>query len=355
MRILSIIGARPQFVKAAMVSREIARHEDMHEILVHTGQHFDHNMSHLFFEEMGLREPDYNLGIHSMSHETMVAKMGDQLDDIIRAQQPDWVLVYGDTDSTLSGARAACRSHVPLCHVEAGLRSFNPAMQEEYNRIETDKVSDLLFVPTASAIRNLLNEGVPAQRIFPTGDVMKDAAVHFAAVARAPQQTVPDNFILCTLHRAENVDDSEILTGILRTLETISHRTPVVLPLHPRTRQKLQSMDFEFSNSSICFIDPVGYLEMLYMLQHALLVMTDSGGLQKEAYFFQKYCVTLREETEWIELCERGCNRLVGHDAEKILKAVNDFLQMKPFLENDLYGDGHTARQIVDALRATTI
>lgn len=355
MKILSIIGARPQFVKAAMVSREIALHPDMQEILVHTGQHFDHNMSHLFFEEMGLREPDYNLGVHSLPHEEMVARMSEMLHDVIRNHKPDWVLVYGDTDSTLSGARAAGRSKVPLCHVEAGLRSFNSAMQEEYNRIETDKVSDLLFAPTEVAVRNLLAEGVPEQRIVPTGDVMKDAAIHFAPLARAPQQNVPDKFILCTLHRAENVDDSNILRMMMQTLEAISRRISVVLPLHPRTRLNLQRVGYDFPNSSIRFIDPVGYLEMLYLLQHSSLVMTDSGGLQKEAYFFQKYCVTLREETEWIELCQRGYNRLVGHDAGSISEAVNDFLQRNPFQENDLYGDGHTARLIVEALRSATI
>jgi len=347
MKILSIIGARPQFVKAAMVSREIALHPDLQEVMVHTGQHFDHNMSHLFFEEMGIREPDYNLGVHSLPHEEMVEQMGGQLDEIIRQHRPDWVLVYGDTDSTLAGARAANRAGVPLCHVEAGLRSFNPAMQEEYNRVQTDKLSDLLFAPTEVAIRNLLNEGVSQHRIVPTGDVMKDAACHFAAMARPPQQIVPENFILCTLHRAENVDDAVILDGLIKTLETISLRCPVVLPLHPRTRKKLECGGYDFSSSPIRFIEPVGYLEMLYLLQHSSLVMTDSGGLQKEAYFFQKYCVTLRGETEWVELCERGYNRLCGHDAEKILAAVGDFLPKAPFKENDLYGDGHTARQIV--------
>lgn len=349
MKVLSIIGARPQFVKAAMVSAEIDRTEGVTEVLVHTGQHFDENMSQLFFEEMGIRKPDYNLGIHSMPHEEMVALMQQQLEEIIRKEQPDWVLVYGDTDSTLAGAQAAHACGVKLCHVEAGLRSFNNQMREEYNRIQTDKISDLLFVPTATAIRNLHNEGIADEKIVPTGDVMKDAALFYSSMARAPKVQLPEKFVLCTLHRAENTDNQEVLKELILALEMTCQTVPVVLPLHPRTRQKMIEIEYPIDRSPICLIEPVGYLEMLYLLNHCQLVLTDSGGVQKEAYFAHKYCLTLRDETEWIELCARGYNHLLGHNHMDIVTTVQNFLTMPPLFTNDLYGDGHAARTIVQA------
>ena len=349
-KILSIVGARPQFVKAAMVSAEIDRTDGVGEVLVHTGQHFDANMSHLFFEEMGLRAPDYNLGIHSLPHEEMVDRMRLQIEEIIGAQQPDAVLVYGDTDSTLAGARAAHSRGVRLCHVEAGLRSFNPQMREEYNRVQTDRLADLLFCPTQTAIDNLLREGIDAAKIVPTGDVMKDAALHFAAYARAPQEALPDPFVLCTLHRAENTDNPDILKQLLYALEQTCGIVPVVMPLHPRTRLRLQEMEYPIGQSPICFIDPVGYLEMLYLQNQCKLVLTDSGGVQKEAYFAKKYCITLREETEWVELLHRGYNHLVGHNPVNIVTTVQNLLDMPPLFGDDLYGDGHTARTIVQRL-----
>ena len=309
-------------------------------------------MSHLFFEEMGLRAPDYNLGIHSLPHEEMVDRMRLQIEEIIGAQQPDVVLVYGDTDSTLAGARAAHSRGVRLCHVEAGLRSFNPQMREEYNRIQTDSLADLLFCPTQTAIDNLLREGVDMGKIVPTGDVMKDAALHFAAYARAPQEALPDPFVLCTLHRAENTDDPDILKQLLYALEQTCGIVSVVMPLHPRTRLRLQEMEYPIGQSPICFIDPVGYLEMLYLQNHCKLILTDSGGVQKEAYFAKKYCITLREETEWVELLHRGYNHLVGHDPVNIVTTVQNLLDMPPLFNDDLYGDGHTARTIVQRLLA---
>ncbi len=351
-KILSVVGARPQFVKAAMVSAEIDRTDGVGEVLVHTGQHFDANMSHLFFEEMGLRAPDYNLGIHSLPHEEMVDRMRLQIEEIIGAQQPDVVLVYGDTDSTLAGARAAHSRGVRLCHVEAGLRSFNPQMREEYNRIQTDSLADLLFCPTQTAIDNLLREGVDADKIVPTGDVMKDAALHFAAFARPPREALPDAFVLCTLHRAENTDDSEILRQLLYALERTCTIVPVVMPLHPRTRLRLQELAYPIEQSPVRFIEPVGYLEMLYLQNHCKLILTDSGGVQKEAYFAKKYCITLREETEWVELLHRGYNHLVGHDPVNIVTTVQNLLDMPPLFNDDLYGDGHTARTIVQRLLA---
>lgn len=350
MKIVSVIGARPQFVKAAMVSMEIDRTEGVSEILVHTGQHFDKNMSQLFFEEMGIREPDYNLGIHSMPHEEMVELMQLRIKEIIEVEKPDWVLVYGDTDSTLAGARAASECGSRLCHVEAGLRSFNNQMREEYNRIHTDQLSDILFVPTSVAMGNLRREGIPDERIVPTGDVMKDAAFHFASMARNPNVDLPEKFVLCTMHRAENTDNPEILKELLMALEMTSQTIPVVLPLHPRTRMKMMEIGYPIDRSPISFIEPVGYLEMLYLLNHCTLVMTDSGGVQKEAYFAHKYCLTLREETEWIELCGRGYNHLLGHNHIDIVTMVQNFITMPPVFMDDLYGDGHAARIIVESL-----
>lgn len=350
MKIVSIVGARPQFVKAAVVSAEIARAPGLKDVLVHTGQHFDVNMSQLFFEEMGLRKPDYYLGIHSLPHEEMVQQMHDRIVDIVQKESPDWVLVYGDTDSTLAGARAAHTCGVKLCHVEAGLRSFNPKMREEYNRIQTDRISDLLCVPTELAAENLRLENVDSSKVMLTGDVMKDAAYAFAPLARKPQTDIPAKFVLCTLHRAENTDNPDILKELMLSLELIAEFVPVVLPLHPRTKNKLTEITYPFASSLINFIEPVGYLEMLYLLNHGALVLTDSGGVQKEAYFAHKYCLTLRHETEWVELCARGYNHLLGHNHFDIVTTTRNFLEMPPVFSDDLYGDGHAARKIVQAL-----
>lgn len=350
MKILSVVGARPQFVKAAVVSAEIVRNPEVTDVLVHTGQHFDDNMSQLFFEEMGLRKPDYYLNIHSLPHEEMVAEMQQEIEQVIHQEQPDWVLVYGDTDSTLAGARAAHECGVKLCHVEAGLRSFNPKMQEEYNRIQTDRISDLLCVPTQVAAENLRREGLDMDRVVLTGDVMKDAARAFLPLARKPQVDIPEKFVLCTLHRAENTDNSEVLKELMLSLEFIAEFVPVVLPLHPRTKNKLNEIAYPFEISHIQFIDPVGYLEMLYLLNHCRLVLTDSGGVQKEAYFAHKYCLTLREETEWVELCARGYNHLLGHNHLDIVTTTRNFLEMPPLFADDLYGNGHAASVIVSEM-----
>lgn len=350
MKILSVIGARPQFVKAAMVSAEIDRTEGLSEILVHTGQHFDANMSQLFFDEMNIREPNYNLGIHSLPHEEMVAQMQSRIEEIMQCEHPDWVLVYGDTDSTLAGANAAHHLGVRLAHVEAGLRSFNPQMREEYNRVHTDQMADVLFVPTETAMHNLRNENVPEERMVRTGDVMKDAALHFFTMMRPPAVKLPEKFVLCTLHRAENTDRPEVLKELLLSLEMITQFVPVVIPLHPRTYLKIKEIAYPIECSPLSFIEPVGYLEMLYLLHHCALVMTDSGGVQKEAYFAHKYCLTLRDETEWVELCARGYNHLLGHRHADIVTTAQNFLAMPPLFSDDLYGDGHTARTIVQTL-----
>lgn len=355
-KIVSIIGARPQFIKAAMMSMEIQQHSAIQEIVIHTGQHFDENMSQLFFTEMNIRQPDYNLDIHSLSHGAMTGKMMDKIEEILMIQQPSAVMVYGDTDSTLAGALAAKKLQIKLIHIEAGLRSFNMKMPEEINRVLTDRISDLLFCPTDTAIQNLQHEGIDrlGGKIVKTGDIMKDAALHFASMARRPKHHLPDRFALCTLHRAENTDSPDILTQLMLTLESACEIIPIVLPLHPRTKQLLIAANYDMDYSPIVFIEPVGYLEMLHLLQNCSLVLTDSGGLQKEAYFFHKYCLTLRDETEWTELVKNNYNQLVGHHREIILSCLTHALQNQAVFKDNLYGDGHAAafmlHQIFDYL-----
>ena len=289
-----------------MVSHALSQHDDIHEIIIHTGQHFDRNMSQLFFEEMGIPEPDFNLDIHGLPHGALTGRMMEQIEAILLNEQPDWVMVYGDTDSTLAGALTAKKLHIPVAHVEAGLRSFNETMPEEINRILTDRISDLLFCPSETAANHLHDEGRLAHgaRIVMCGDVMKDAARQFSPKMKAPASPLPDRFVLCTFHRTENIDNPHILQQLLRTLEQTCQTLPVVCPLHPHTRKSMEALGYPVDQSPILFIHPVGYLEMLYLLSHSTFVMTDSGGLQKEAYYMHKYCITLRNETEWTELVE---------------------------------------------------
>ena len=329
MKIVTIVGARPQFVKAAVVSRVLAGAEGVEEIIVHTGQHFDANMSDVFFEEMCIPRPHYNLNINGLGHGAMTGQMLEKIEEVLIKEKPEWVLVYGDTNSTIAGALAAKKLHIRVAHVEAGLRSFNMDMPEEINRILTDRISDVLFCPTGTAVENLKREGFENMgcRIVKNGDVMQDAALFYAEKAKQPELTIPEHFVLGTVHRAENTDNPERLMGIFSALANISETWPVVLPLHPRTRGKLIALNYDFSNSKICFIDPVGYLEMVWLLKNCKMVMTDSGGLQKEAYFFGKYCVTMRNETEWVELVENGFNLLAGSDHDRILQSVKELLE----------------------------
>ncbi len=350
MKIITVIGARPQFIKAAVVSRAIAMHSDIEEIIVHTGQHFDENMSDIFFEEMSIPKPHYNLNINGLSHGAMTGQMLEGIEKILLTEKPDWVLVYGDTNSTLAGALAAKKLHIKVAHVEAGLRSFNMNMPEEINRILTDRISDILFCPTDTAIDNLRKEGYDniECKIVKNGDVMQDAAIFYAEKATKPNVELPTEFVLCTLHRAENTDDQIRLRSIFEALETISKQCKVVLPLHPRTKAKLQQINYNFDESNICFIQPVGYLEMVYLLKNCNLVMTDSGGLQKEAYFFKKYCITLRDETEWIELVNNGFNLLAGSESENILEKFNRLTtQQTADFSNRLYGNGDAGAKII--------
>jgi len=353
MKILTIVGARPQFIKAAALSREIAKHPEITEILVHTGQHYDHNMSDVFFTELEIPKPDYNLSIANLNHGAMTGRMLEGIEQVIVKEKPDMVLVYGDTNSTLAGALASKKLHVKLAHVEAGLRSFDIKMPEEINRILTDRMSDMLFCPTEQSIKNLKAEGFENFdcKIFQTGDIMYDAALFYAKkVEQIPEilAKIPhEQFVLCTIHRAENTDNPERLKNIFRALDIINEELKIILPLHPRTKAILER---EKIITNVTLINPVGYLEMTHLTKNCELVITDSGGLQKEAYFFGKKCLVLRENTEWIELVNNGYAMLVGYKEEKIQKAFFNIQIQKKFFVLDLYGNGSTASQILSQI-----
>lgn len=356
MKILTILGARPQFIKAGSVSREIAKHKEIVEVIVHTGQHYDANMSDVFFEQMQIPKPNYFLGIGGKSHGAMTGQMIEKIEEVALKEEPDWIMVYGDTNSTLAGAIVASKLHIKLAHIEAGLRSFNMKMPEEVNRILTDRVSTILFSPTETAVKNLKAEGFPfklttnnQQLITNVGDVMQDGAMFYKHLAVKPKLDIKNSFILCTIHRAENTDDENRLKNIFEALDEIAKEKQVILPLHPRTKKIIENLKLDIQNLTI--IDPVGYLEMVWLIDNCSLVMTDSGGLQKEAYFFAKPCMTLRDETEWVELVECEANTLVGADKEKILEAFKNNLTFN--IENsklDLYGGGEASENIIKTL-----
>lgn len=350
MKLLTILGARPQFIKAGSVSREINKRGGMSEIIVHTGQHYDSNMSDVFFEQMQIPKPHYFLGIGGKTHGAMTGQMIERIEEIAFKENPDIIMVYGDTNSTLAGAIVASKMKTKLAHIEAGLRSFNMSMPEEINRIITDRVSDILFCPTKKAVENLEIENFAKTgcRIINSGDVMLDGALFYKDIAVPPPVEVSENFILCTIHRAENTDEPDRLKSIIEALEEIAKDTEVLLPLHPRTKNILKEANIAINNIKI--IDPVGYLEMVWLLKKCKLVMTDSGGLQKEAYFFNKYCITLRDETEWEELVDVGANVLTGADQTKIINAYkNSFHKQVQFSEH-LYGTGNASKIIIDEL-----
>lgn len=353
-KIVTIVGARPQFIKAAPVSRAIRDQEGLHEVLIHTGQHFDENMSRVFFDQMEIPRPDYFLNIHSLSHGAMTGRMLEETESIMISERPDVVMVYGDTNSTLAGALAAAKLSVPVAHVEAGLRSHNTDMPEEINRILTDRVSRMLFCPTQVAVDNLVCEGFdhfPCE-ILLTGDVMYDASLHFSKKAHKPDKLrLPSTFALATVHREANTKHIMNLDSIIRGLNRAAEHADVVFPMHPRTRKVLNSNALPPLSEKIKVIQPVGYLEMLFLLKHCELVITDSGGVQKEAYFFHKPCITLREETEWTELTDAGYNKLCGTDPEKIDHATRHFLANKPSFQKGLYGNGNASAIIAKALR----
>jgi UDP-GlcNAc3NAcA epimerase len=354
MKILTVIGARPQFIKAATVSRKL-KEKGITEILIHTGQHFDQNMSQVFFDEMDIPEPHYNLGIHSTSHAEMTGQMMVGIESIASKLKPDLLLVYGDTNSTMAGALAASKLHIPVAHVEAGLRSFNMQMPEEVNRIVTDHISKYLFCPTQTAFDNLSREGFSHgdRNVTVTGDVMYDSVVYYkqrAAERSGLMRTMELNgksFILATLHRAENTNDPVRLKAICAALNEIHKTNQVVMPIHPRTRSYISQNNIEFN---VTLIDPVGYFDMLALLEGCKLVMTDSGGLQKESYFFGKFCITLRDETEWLELVDAGVNALAGASTRRILDAWKSNINRPVDRIPSLYGDGNAAGKIVEVL-----
>jgi UDP-N-acetylglucosamine 2-epimerase len=328
MKILTVVGARPQFIKLAPLSK-ILRENGVNEIIVHTGQHYDENMNDLFFKELEIPKPDYNLGIGSGNHGEQTGRMLIEIEKIMLKENPDLVIVYGDTNSTLAGALAASKLHIKLAHVEAGLRSFNKRMPEEINRVLTDHVSDILFCPTQTAVENLKNEGI-TKGVYLVGDVMFDALVHFSKISDMKSNILerlnikPKEYYLATIHRAENTDNYERLKNILTAFSKMDEM--VVFPIHPRTRKMINyyGLGDLLENNNVKVIDPVGYLDMLKLEKNAKAILTDSGGVQKEAFWLKVPCITLRDETEWIETVNLGWNRLVGSNVEKILEAVRD-------------------------------
>lgn len=356
-KICTVIGARPQFIKAAAVSKYISKFNEtskvkIDEVIIHTGQHFDENMSAIFFEQMNIPAPKYSLDLNSLNHGAMTGRMLEKIEEVLIIEKPDIVLVYGDTNSTIAGALAAKKLHIKVAHVEAGLRSFNMDMPEEINRILTDRISDILFCPTDTAIKNLKSEGYDNIKcdIIKSGDVMQDAAIHFSEIAKKPEFEILEKFILTTIHRAENTNDINKLKNIFKGLEEISKEISIILPLHPRTRNIIKKNNIRVESENIKIIDPVGYLEVLYLLKKCSLVMTDSGGMQKEAFFFKKPCITLREETEWKELVDNGFNTIVGSDTELMKKAYNDMAKKELDFEFDLYGNGKASEKIISSL-----
>ncbi|MCP0914342.1 MULTISPECIES: non-hydrolyzing UDP-N-acetylglucosamine 2-epimerase [Legionella] len=357
MKLCTIVGARPQFIKAAAVSRVIAQRQDMQEIIIHTGQHYDANMSEQFFDELSIPKPGYHLNIGSNSHGKQTGQMLAAIEDVLQHEKPKWVLVYGDTNSTLAGALAAVKLHIPVAHVEAGLRSFNRKMPEEINRITADHLSSILFAPTDNGVQQLLREGIAAEQIFNVGDVMYDATLYYNEYNSQRRTMVeklhltPKSYCLVTIHRAENTDCPERLRNICKALLELSTLIKVILPLHPRTRNALDKLQLLKSlQDNLTLIDPVGYLDMLALEKDAYWIVTDSGGVQKEAYFNRVPCITLRDETEWVELVDAGWNRLCSPDKpfsllELLKTSTNASLPL-----DKLYGNGDAAEQIVKIL-----
>lgn len=361
MKIITIVGARPQFIKAAPFS-EVFRKENK-EILIHTGQHYDENMSEIFFQELKIPKPDYNLCVGSGFHGEQTGKMLIGIEKIIHKEHPDGVLVYGDTNSTLAGALAASKLHVPVFHAESGLRSYNKLMPEEQNRVLTDHISSLLLCPTETAVKNLKREGI-VKGVVNTGDIMYDAVLRNFEISKnkygqgkwlnilnkANEITLSvevNEYYLATIHRAENTDDKNKLIEIFSALEDLSK--PVIVPIHPRTKTKVREIDIRLSNVSI--VEPVGYLLMLYLVANSSMVITDSGGLQKEAYFLKTPCTTLRDQTEWVETLDNGWNTLSSVDHNKILYNVNRDVSTCVKKDGDeLFGDGNAAWKIYESI-----
>ena len=356
MKVLTVIEIRPQFIKAAVVSKALMS-KGLTEFFVHTGQHFDENMSKIFFDEMNINEPSAFLGISGGAHGAMTGEMLIKVEELIIHEKPDWVLVYGDTNSTLAGALAASKLNVPCAHIEAGLRSDNRRMPEEINRILTDHASDLLFAPTSTAHQRLLKEGIPDEKIIRTGDVMLDSALHFGQVAKSESSIVKDlrldgeKFALCTLHRAENVDTEKRLKWLVGQLNEVSKDLGIILPVHPRLRARLDTLQLtNILSEKIRLIEPVGFLDILCLQMASSVIVTDSGGMQKEAFFQKTPCVTVRTETEWVELLEGGHNRLAVPEQDSILQKVHDAMNASLDWSIELYGDGNSSVTIAETL-----
>lgn len=351
MKILTVLGARPQFIKAAPVSRVLR--ESHEELIIHTGQHYDSNMSDIFFDELNIPKPDYYLGVGSGNHGKQTGEMMGKIEEIVLKENPDYLMVYGDTNSTLAGSLVAAKLHVPVIHIEAGLRSFNKKMPEEINRIMTDHVSAYLFSPTETGVENLKNENI-TKNVYNIGDVMYDAVLYNQELAQEKSTVLQDNdleqkgYHLITIHRAENTDDVEKMKNILDAFSQIEEIK--VWPIHPRTKHKLADYGINIDSvPGLKVIDPVGYLDMLTLVSNAKKIVTDSGGVQKEAYFMKVPCVTVREQTEWVETLESEANILVGTDTAKIVEAVKK--QVSPEYKN-VFGDGKAADKIVEILAA---
>ena len=375
MKLVTIIGARPQIIKAAALSRAIRNHyaDQIQEVIVHTGQHYDDNMSQVFFDELQIPRPDYNLHVGSASHGVQTARMTEGIEALLIKEKPDFIVLYGDTNSTLAGAVAAAKIHVPIVHIEAGLRSFNKSMPEEINRIVCDHCSTLLFTPTKAGLENLKREGFPVDesgvstssttaaptidnpKVYHCGDIMYDNSLHFADIAEEKTdiiqrlELVGKPFILATIHRDSNTDHPERLGAIFDALIELSKENQIVLPLHPRTAKLLKTnlsnekQTLIFSIANIKLIPPVSFLEMIALERHAQLVMTDSGGVQKEAYFFKKPCIILRPETEWVEIVQTGNAILADADESRIMQAWAHFKDCPPTTFPEIFGDGHAA------------
>ncbi len=354
-KIFIIVGARAQFIKVAALSRQLANNS-IPEVIVHTGQHFDENMAEIFFRQMEIPTPKYNLGIHSLSHGAMTGRMLEEIEKILVVEKPSIVVVFGDTNSTLAGALAASKLHIPLAHVEAGLRSFNMDMPEEVNRILTDRISDLLFCPTETAVKNLQQEGFEnfKNKIINSGDVMYDVALFYSKISAKHSTVLKDlkitgkPFLLATLHRQENTDSLERLKSIINALNELSDKYRVVLPIHPRTRKIIERENLKLNFTPL---DPVGYFDMVELLKHCSFVVTDSGGLQKEAFFFKKHCLVIRDETEWTELVDLGYNFIVGTQSQNIIEKALQLVENNAAFDAKPYGNGNASEKIAAALK----
>lgn len=361
MKIVTVVGARPQFVKAAAVSRAIREFNqennghNIHEVIVHTGQHYDKNMSQVFFDQLDIPRPDYNLAIGGGTHGAMTGQMLEKIEHILMAEMPDWVLIYGDTNSTLAGAIAASKLHIPVAHVEAGLRSFNMRMPEEINRILSDRVSTLLLCPTEIAVENLKKEGI-VRGVNNVGDVMYDASLFYRDMAASQSAILSDlsldnkGYVLVTCHRAENTDDPKRLSEIVDGLSAIAEKIRVVLPLHPRTRKMMNEQGLIQKLGKVELLEPVSFLDMVRLEESARVIITDSGGVQKEALFFKVPCITMRDETEWVETVELGWNQLVEASGEKMFNAVVNAMDEVPPQVQAPYGDGQAAKRILSRI-----